>query len=77
MTDFDRWSADRDRREDGLASVRYVSRDMTGYEDLDDYGTWRTEPDYGAVWVPRGVAVGWAPYRNGPLGLDFVWDGRG
>ena len=22
-------------------------------------------PTYGAVWVPRGVAVGWAPYSTG------------
>ena len=26
-------------------------------------------PDYGEIWVPRGVAVGWAPYRYG----HWVW----
>lgn len=36
--DFDRWSADRDRREDHSTSARYVSPDVIGYEDLDDYG---------------------------------------
>jgi len=67
--DFDRWSAERDRREDRIASTRYVSRQMTGYEDLDQYGSWRTVPDYGAVWYPTVVAAGWAPYRYG----HWVW----
>src|SRR5581483_840934 len=58
---LDRWSADRDRREDRIASTRYVSPQTTGYEDLDQYGTWRTYPEYGAVWVPARVAPGWAP----------------
>jgi len=35
---------------------------MVGYDDLDDYGDWRDEPEYGHVWYPREVAVGWAPY---------------
>lgn len=68
MDAFDRWSAELDRREDQIASTRYVSPHMTGYEDLDAHGTWRTMPEYGAVWVPR-VAAGWAPYRHG----HWVW----
>jgi hypothetical protein len=67
--ELDRWSAERDRREDRVTSTQYVSRDMTGYEDLDQYGTWRTLPEYGAVWVPTRVASGWAPYRTG----HWVW----
>lgn len=65
---FDRWSAELDRREDEIASTRYVSPRMTGYEDLDAYGTWRTMPEYGAIWVPS-VPAGWAPYRHG----HWVW----
>ena len=67
--EFDRWSAERDRREDRIVSTRYVSPHMTGYEDLDEHGTWRTLPEYGAVWVPTRVASGWAPYRHG----HWVW----
>jgi hypothetical protein len=67
--EFDSWSAERDRREDHVASTRYVSSYMTGYEDLDHYGTWRSVPEYGAVWVPARVAPGWAPYRYG----RWVW----
>ena len=48
---------------------RYVSDDVIGYEDLDDYGGWRPVPDYGTVWFPHVSVVGWAPYRFG----HWVW----
>ena len=67
--DFDRWSFDRDRREDRSQSSRYVSSDVIGYEDLDDNGGWRPVPEYGTVWFPHTVIVGWAPYRYG----HWVW----
>src|SRR5580698_6572961 len=66
--DFDGWCADRNHREDNAMSARYISREVIGYEDLDTYGTWRTDPTYGPVWVPTGVALDWAPYHR-PLGL--------
>ncbi|MBP6225627.1 MAG: FecR protein, partial [Rhizobacter sp.] len=63
---FALWNADRDRYErDELASERYVSPEMTGIEDLDRHGRWDQDPEYGAVWIPRGVAAGWAPYTTG------------
>src|SRR5262245_6693080 len=43
--DFDRWCSDRDRRWDRSNSARYVSDDVVGYEDLDEYGGWRSVPD--------------------------------
>ncbi|MGH9756116.1 MAG: DUF6600 domain-containing protein [Candidatus Acidiferrales bacterium] len=67
--DFENWCQSRDQRENNSESARYVSRDVDGYYDLDDYGTWQSNPDYGEVWVPRGVAVGWAPYHLG----HWVW----
>lgn len=66
---FETWSASRDLREDGSASSRYVSRDMDGYYDLDDNGDWQNDPEYGPVWIPRNVVVGWAPYHDG----HWVW----
>lgn len=66
---FDDWARSRDERMDQSQSARYVSPDVPGYEDLDEYGTWKDTPDYGAVWVPSGVAVGWAPYRFG----HWIW----
>jgi hypothetical protein len=71
--EFERWAEDRDRHEDRSQSVRYVSRETIGYEDLDDYGVWRDEPDYGWVWAPRTVSAGWAPYRNGRWAWVEPW----
>jgi hypothetical protein len=62
---FDAWSADRDRRYELSRSASYVSRQMVGYADLDEYGTWETVPDVGAVWYPSAVSADWAPYRYG------------
>jgi hypothetical protein len=62
---LDRWAEERDRKEDNSVSGQYVSRDTPGYSDLDDYGDWRDEPEYGHVWYPREVAPDWAPYSNG------------
>src|SRR5579863_6024155 len=67
--DLDRWSSDRDHREDHAQASRYVSDDVVGYEDLDEYGGWRPVPEYGTVWFPHTTVVGWAPYHYG----HWVW----
>jgi hypothetical protein len=80
MDEYDQWADARDRSEDQSVSAQYVSRDMTGYEDLDRNGTWSDEADYGHVWVPSHVAVDWAPYRYGrwawvePYGWTWIDD---
>ena len=66
---FDSWAYNRDRRYDESRSARYVSHDVVGYEDLDDYGDWRDDSNYGHVWFPNRVAAGWAPYHEG----HWVW----
>jgi hypothetical protein len=71
--DFDEWCFSRDGNEDHVGSVRYVSSEVTGYEDLDEYGSWTTVPDYGQVWVPSGIAEGWAPYRMGHWAWIAPW----
>ncbi|MDP9262948.1 MAG: hypothetical protein M3O85_01355, partial [Acidobacteriota bacterium] len=71
--DFDNWGQRRDRHDDESQSARYVSRDVVGYEDLDDYGSWRSDPGYGNVWVPTRVASGWAPYREGHWAWISPW----
>jgi hypothetical protein len=65
---LDQWAFERDRREDRSVSTRYVSRDVIGYEDLDDYGTWQVAGDYGPIWRPN-VSADWSPYRNG----HWIW----
>lgn len=78
--DFDNWAFERDDREDHADSANYVSREMTGYEDLDEYGDWSYVAGYGPCWRPRAVVVGWAPYRFGhwayvgPWGWTWVED---
>jgi len=71
--EFDNWCLDRDRREDRSESASYVSREMTGYEDLDDYGRWDYDATYGHVWVPTRVDAGWAPYREGHWAFVAPW----
>ena len=76
---FDRWSYDRERRYEDSPSARYCSRQVVGFEDLDEYGSWGPAPEYGYVWYPR-VAAGWAPYHDGhwawidPWGWTWVDD---
>jgi hypothetical protein len=69
--DLDRWASERDDHEDHADSANYVSREMTGYEDLDEYGDWTYVAGYGPCWRPRAVVVDWAPYRFG----HWVWVG--
>jgi hypothetical protein len=76
---FDNWSEDRDHRYDSSRSAQYLSRDVVGYDDLDDHGDWRDDSNYGHVWYPQ-VEVGWAPYHTGhwdwidPWGYTWVDD---
>ncbi|MDQ2768764.1 MAG: hypothetical protein M3Y30_16605 [Gemmatimonadota bacterium] len=78
--EYDTWAESRDRAEQESVSAQYVSRDMTGYEDLDRNGTWSDEADYGHVWIPAHVASDWAPYRYGrwawvePYGWTWIDD---
>jgi hypothetical protein len=69
---LDQWSVERDRSEDAALSANFLSRDMTGYEELDGNGNWQTDPDFGAVWYPQ-VAAGWAPYSQGYWAWVAPW----
>ena len=66
---FDLWALDRSRAEENSISARYVSREVIGYQQLDNYGSWSNNSEYGAVWYPRNVSSNWAPYRDG----KWVW----
>jgi hypothetical protein len=71
--EFDTWSEARDHRYDFSRSAQYLSRDVVGFDDLDDYGDWRDDPSYGHVWFPDQVAVGWAPYHAGHWAWISPW----
>jgi len=71
---FAAWNEDRDRAEARpVAAARYVSPEMTGAEDLDRYGQWEQTPEYGPIWTPRAVGVGWAPYSTGHWAYVRPW----
>jgi hypothetical protein len=77
---FDDWAYQRDHSYEQSRSAQYVSHDVVGYEDLDRYGDWRDDSNYGHVWYPNQVAAGWAPYHDGhwewiaPWGYTWVDD---
>ena len=66
---FDRWVASRRSRSSRSPSFQYVSDDVVGAADLDEYGRWEDIPEYGHVWSPASVEAGWTPYRVG----HWVW----
>jgi hypothetical protein len=74
---FDRWAEARDVRWDDIhqryASERNISPRMTGYEDLDEYGDWTNDREYGRLWTPRIVVANWAPYRYGSWSYVRPW----
>lgn len=77
---FDRWSDDRDRLLAQSPSLRYASQDIPGVQQLDSYGDWGNDPQYGAIWYPRSVSAGWSPYSSGhwewiaPWGWTWIDD---
>jgi hypothetical protein len=71
---LDHWAAQRDNVNRTSQSARYVSPNMTGYEELDANGRWASDPDYGNVWYPTThVTPGWAPYRDGRWAYVAPW----
>ena len=71
---FAAWNQERDRSErEASISQRYVSPEMTGAEELDRHGRWEEDADYGPLWIPIGVAAGWAPYTTGRWAWVQPW----
>ena len=70
---FDRWAAERNRREDQSVAARYVPREVVGYELLDAAGQWQQDANLGVVWVPQSVPANWAPFRNGRWEAIAPW----
>jgi uncharacterized protein DUF6600 len=74
---LDQFDQQREQRRERSYAYRYVSPDMIGAADLDDYGDWQQanqdNQGYGAVWYPRGVPSGWTPYSNGHWAWVAPW----
>jgi hypothetical protein len=70
--DFVAWCGDHDYDETRLAAPYYVSRYMTGYDELDAAGMWKINAHYGPVWFPT-QPEDWAPYRFGHWSWIAPW----
>src|SRR5438105_873199 len=62
--EFVAWCRDRETDDTRLAAPYYLSRYITGYDELDSAGIWKVNDQYGPVWFPTQSAE-WAPYRLG------------
>ncbi len=65
VDEWDRWNQGRDRQLLNTRAYQYVSPDIQGAAELDNYGQWVYAAPYGWVWSPSGVGPDWAPYRDG------------
>jgi hypothetical protein len=76
--DFASWALAQDKLDDRAHAAAHgasapVPEEMTGSEDLSQYGTWAQSGDYGQVWYPSGVPAGWAPYTDGVWSWSVGW----
>ncbi|TAG04955.1 MAG: hypothetical protein EAZ43_03455 [Betaproteobacteria bacterium] len=72
---FEGWVVARDRRIDRWEQRNRGSLNpwMIGVRDLDEHGYWESSYEYGRIWYPSTVSVGWAPYRNGRWSYVQPW----
>jgi hypothetical protein len=70
--DFVAWCRAHDYDETRLAAPYYVSRYMTGSDQLDSAGIWKINAQYGPVWFPT-QSEDWAPYRFGHWSWIAPW----
>jgi hypothetical protein len=67
---FVAWARARDYGQaQAAAATPYISPQMTGYADLDQYGSWQPNPQYGEIWYPNQIPADWAPYGDG----RWIW----
>jgi hypothetical protein len=69
---FDDWVLEREVR---LADSE-PPREGLDYEELERYGEWYDEPNYGHVWMPSYAYGGWDPFGYGSwqhVGYGYAW----
>ncbi len=79
---WDRWNQDRDdmieRAANQPAHQHLPANISIVANDLDEYGSWRDDANYGWVWCPRVSSSSWRPYHDGhwtwvnPFGWTWV-----
>jgi hypothetical protein len=72
--DFARWAMADEHEAATLARASGpLPPEMTGADRLDAHGDWERSPEWGWIWTPRGVGIGWAPYREGRWAWVAPW----
>ena len=67
---FDNWSEQRETEVRRHFAKRYLPSELKGYEsELNVYGSWAYDPEFGHVWIPRGISPDWRPYYHG----RWIW----
>lgn len=64
---LDTLSSQRDQAHQAgeAAEQDLLNADTVGGADLQQYGSWLPEEDFGSVWFPASVPAGWQPYCFG------------
>ncbi len=63
---FDKFNATRSAAVNRQLARRNLSGDLADFEsELDDYGDWANSPEFGNIWIPRGMGADWRPYSMG------------
>jgi ferric-dicitrate binding protein FerR (iron transport regulator) len=52
---------------------RYVNPNISGIDDLNEYGRWSEISGYGTVWSPSDVSADWQPYSAGRWAWQDPW----
>jgi len=71
--DFDNWVDSRNQQYASMPADPNVSPDIVGAQDLNQYGNWQSDPDYGQVWYPASVGADWSPYSDGHWSYVGPW----
>jgi hypothetical protein len=69
-TDFDNWTDGLDAQVANNPVPSYVNDNVVGADQLDQYGQWVDNSQYGEVWQPSDVGADWSPYSAG----NWVWE---
>jgi hypothetical protein len=77
--ELDEWSKQRDASQNSYAAANPYTQSpyQYGASDLNYYGQYTQDPEYGNVWQPNGVSQDWDPFSNGyyansGLGATFI-----
>jgi hypothetical protein len=76
--ELDEWSKQRDDSLRAYAAANHYTQSpyQYGASDLNYYGQYTDDPEYGSVWQPNGVGADWNPFSNGyyaDSGIGPTW----